>query len=91
MSNSEKTAFPCDGQFAGECRNNGDSGLTKREYFAAKALQGLLVQAIPGWHNNNSAGLNKEKAIFAVDMADALLEALEEKSKNLNQLENSKP
>lgn len=54
-------------------------GLTKREYFAAKALQGLMVQSIPGSHNSNADNWNKERAKFAVDMADALLEALEEK------------
>lgn len=54
-------------------------GLSKREYFAAKALQGLMVQSIPGNHNSNSEQWNKERAKFAVDMADAVLRALEEK------------
>lgn len=54
-------------------------GLSKREYFAAKALQGLMVQAIAGSHNANSEQWNKERAKFAVDMADAVLRALEEK------------
>ena len=36
-------------------------GLSKREYFAAKALQGLMVQSIPGIHNSNSEQWNKER------------------------------
>ena len=51
-------------------------GMTKREYFAAKALQGLMVQSIAGNHNSNAENWNKERAKFAVDMADALIEAL---------------
>lgn len=53
------------------------NGLTKREYFAAKALQGLMVQAIEGRHNANVESYNKSRAEFAVDMADALIDALE--------------
>lgn len=53
-------------------------GLTKREYFAAKALQGLMVQSIAGNHNNGTKGFNQDRAKFAVNMADALLEALSE-------------
>ena len=52
-------------------------GITKREYFAAKALQGLMVQSIPGEHNSNLEKWNNERAIFAVNMADALIKALE--------------
>ena len=48
-------------------------GLTKREYFAAMALQGLMVQSIPGSHNLNTDNLNKVRAKFAVNMADAVL------------------
>lgn len=50
--------------------------MTKREYFAAKALQGLMVRAIPGRHNSNEENWNKERAKFAVDMAEALIKAL---------------
>ena len=41
--------------------------LTKREYFAAMALQGLLA---------NDSGLITSKAIDAVKAADALIEEL---------------
>ncbi len=60
------------------CKENEDFfGLSKREYFAGQALQGLMVQAIPGGHNSNQPNHNEHKAKHAVAMADALLEALE--------------
>jgi len=60
------------------CKENEDFfGLTKREYFAGQALQGLTVQAIPGGHNSNSPHNNSYIARHAVAMADALLEELE--------------
>ena len=43
------------------------TGLNKREYFAAMALQGLLA---------NDSGLITSKAIDAVKAADALIEEL---------------
>ncbi len=52
------------------------NGLTKREYFAGQVLNGLMVQSIPGTHNQNSESWNKERAKFCVDMADELLKAL---------------
>lgn len=45
-------------------------GLTKREYFAAKALQSLLA---------NSEGLYQTVARDAVKIADLLIKALDEK------------
>lgn len=53
--------------------------LTKREYFAAMALQGLCVQAIAGAHNMDKVNLNLEKATHAANLADALINALNEK------------
>ena len=44
------------------------SGLTKREYFAAKALQGIL--------SDHTRSLGKDIAIDAVKMADHLIKAL---------------
>jgi len=44
-------------------------GLTKREYFAAMAMQGFATK---GWEQNMAAN-------WAVEYADALLEALERK------------
>lgn len=51
-------------------------GLSKREYFAAMVLQGLVVQAIMGSHNANDAAECRFKAEMAVNLADALLEEL---------------
>lgn len=59
-----------------------NDGLSKREYFAAIALQGLMVQAIAGRHNINNLLNNTERAKFAVDMADALIKALNEGGDN---------
>jgi hypothetical protein len=64
-------------------------GLTKREYFAALAMQGLIAQA-----NNNSFN-NKYTvddgwidpdivASCAVEIADALIEQLNEKDNEIN-------
>lgn len=47
-------------------------GLTKREYFAAMAMQGLISAA----HLYDSVRDDKSCAIMAVKMADALMEAL---------------
>jgi hypothetical protein len=51
-------------------------GLSKREYMATQILTGLVVPAIPGSHNADTAHENKYKAEHAVNLADALLEAL---------------
>lgn len=53
-------------------------GLTKREYFAAMAMQGLLASftqksAIGAWNNET-----KETAEASVNFADALINALNE-------------
>jgi len=47
------------------------SGLTKREYFAAMAMQGILSNNLP-WNNIVKA---------SIDYADALLAELEKKEK----------
>ena len=47
-------------------------GLTKREYFAAMAMQGLLA---------SSMGSADRRAAIAVKQADALLEQLEQSSR----------
>lgn len=69
MSNPDDsgTAFP-------EIRPGGygtAAGLTKREYFAAAALTGMLS-------DSNSAGIPEKFAELAVVYADALLKRLEE-------------
>jgi hypothetical protein len=83
MKNADKLAFPIElngfGQYAPEFHE----GLTKREEFAARAMQGILsnsggvIQANnmtgTGWCNSNAQDL----ANLAVECADALLKALE--------------
>lgn len=51
-------------------------GLTKREYFAVMAMQGLCVQAIPGSHNTNTPTNNRYLAIHALNIAEELLDLL---------------
>jgi hypothetical protein len=52
-----------------------DGGLTKREYFAAMALQGLLT-------DNESPNSREEFAGYAVKFADALIEELNKTKTN---------
>lgn len=65
MTNANEPAFPNEGthQFA-------YNGLTKREYFAAMAMQGLLSN--PNWNLDE-----KYAATEAIGQADALLRQLE--------------
>jgi len=53
-------------------------GLTKREYFAAKALQGLMTTLIPLDNNQSCPNLDNVKYCvnMAVTAADELLSAL---------------
>ena len=73
MNNSDKPAYPLQLQ-EGEsiCKLGNADGLTKREYFAAMAMQGLCANSIAGSHNKPS-----NLAIDAVIYADALLKELE--------------
>ena len=48
-------------------------GLSKRELFAAMAMQGLCVPATPGSHNSNMPDEAMYKAQMAVLLADSLL------------------
>ncbi len=57
-----------------ELYNN--SGLTKREYFAAMALQGICTPCIAGSHNANNAQESQFKAEMAVRLSDALIAEL---------------
>lgn len=80
MKNSERPAHPATDLLESVLELDGQDviGLTKREYFAAMAMQGLMVQAIAGNHNINDDFNNHYRAKFAVDMADELLKQLEE-------------
>jgi len=60
------------------------SGLTKREYFAAMALQGLCATFSGSPNAERQAEkvgktLSETMAIYAVDVADALINALNDK------------
>lgn len=52
--------------------NNDEPGLTKREYFAIKAMQGILACSA-----ENTVTEPDRVAIAAIEYADALLEKLE--------------
>lgn len=52
-----------------------DTGMSLRDYFAAKALQGLLAAQIHGFNDSPSNG---PFASMAYEMADAMLKAREE-------------
>ena len=68
MKNSEETAFPL-------IFENQDFhlGLTKREYFAAMAMQGLIANA-----PINNLSNYKEGVSLAIEWSDELLKQLEE-------------
>jgi hypothetical protein len=71
MSNANDMAFPV---VLATTRTPNDSeqlGLTKREYFAAMAMQGLCANSIPGSHHSFNNTANE-----AVRYADALLAEL---------------
>jgi hypothetical protein len=63
MENGEKCAFGFEG------KTSLREGLTKREYFAAMALQGIC--------SNTSAWIGQPLAVSAVKMAEDLLEELD--------------
>jgi hypothetical protein len=60
MSNTGGPAFPCPTISIGQ-----HQGMTLRDYFAAKAMQGLMDAAMP----------IPEIAVAAYEMADAMLKA----------------
>lgn len=79
MSKFDKPAFPTTHEertYSGTRLVYRD-GLTKREYFAAKAMQGILanLKREPG---DKLGGSPVNVADWAIDYADALLAALEQ-------------
>jgi len=79
MNNADKPAMPLRGVDGGifSCRDGyleqADiaSGLTKREHFAAMAMQGILAKYGPDEQRHETT------ATDAIDLADALLAELE--------------
>jgi hypothetical protein len=69
-------AFPVDGMYAGESLAKGNSGMTLRDYFAAKAMQGHLASEYgAGIQCDNYNQQMLAKAFY--DMADAMLKQRE--------------
>ncbi len=71
LSNADKPANPVKPEVI-QGNQQVYTGLTKREHFAAMAMQGLCADSIPGGHH-----LPRNLSVEAVQHADALLEALE--------------
>lgn len=76
MKNSEKSAFGYG--YANESSHQEVHGLTKREYFAAMAMQGMLANEMEMAHLlASSVPTSKAVAGMAIDYADELLKQLE--------------
>jgi len=85
MENHEYPAFPIP---SGRPPSRSDyNGLTKREYFAAKAMQTILANAyLEAVDVSSSLKIDTNKvAKDAVRCADALIKALEESSNQTTQ------
>lgn len=84
MKNGDNQAFPLEANYTSgpEEVYEFHPGLTKREYFAAKAMQGIMASHTEMSANGASslyfAGMDDNIAMEAVSIADALLKALEE-------------
>jgi hypothetical protein len=63
-------AFPVDGHYAFDALTKDTAGLTKREYFAAMAMQALIT-GHPGHVHSQDQG-----ASLAISWADALIKRL---------------
>ena len=77
MENGKQSAFPLDGEVSNQCGNGtSPTGLTKREYFAGLAMQGLLANQ--AFHRLDS----KQVAELSIRRADELLKQLEKQNIN---------
>ena len=65
MKNSEKSIYPIE-------RLENEKGLTKREYFAGLAMQGIVS-------NSKLIYYKSESCKIAIELADELLKQLEQK------------
>jgi hypothetical protein len=70
MDNGNKPAFSVALRDNGNANHPEAKGLTKREYFAGLAMQGICANS--NWNMTNQAPI-----ITAVEIADALLKELE--------------
>lgn len=72
MSNNNEFAFPH--QFSDGWNNSISSGMTLRDYFAAKALNGLLANSFNAENDTAYAKYN-EISEWSYSIADAMMEA----------------
>jgi hypothetical protein len=83
MTNGNDSVYPRFGEFVPEPAN----GLTKREYFAAMAIQGLLangsLSTTQEWSNKADSYVTNYAPAgkVAVEIADALIDALNTEAK----------
>lgn len=81
MKNGDKPAYPCS---QSDHESGGYTGLTKREYFASVAMQGLLSnpEYIKDLMENARRNIIRDANAMAIresfDMADELLKQLEQ-------------
>jgi hypothetical protein len=65
MNDTNEPAFPA------IAHNWYRPGMTLRDYFAAKAMQGMLANPVEG----NDGMISKRLALWSYEIADAMLEA----------------
>lgn len=73
MSNNNEFAFPH--QFSDGWNNSISSGMTLRDYFAAKVLQGIMANTFIASNEGLHTKLDLINAKSCYAMADAMLEA----------------
>jgi hypothetical protein len=81
MKNSYKQAFPVERIITSRGTQSGEAGLTKREYFAAMAMQGIIAGFDPESKTNGCYIPASEYPMLmmqAHQMADELLKQLEQ-------------
>jgi len=85
MKNSNRTASPIENCI---CDDSGDFiGLTKREHFAAMAMQGFISNSVWLSHLSDMVGgshemVNSSIKIFSYKLADEMLKDVENDSQN---------
>ena len=79
MSSNNPPAFPLHIPACGVCGPHTHPGMTLRDYFAAKAMQSIvLAEETAAWEHENTDALEyKDHAEYAYRMADAMLAARE--------------
>ena len=78
MKNAEQPAYPISKDIIDGCgETTSPFGLTKREYFAAMAMQGILSGNYPALYGNADMAVPEQVAIDSINYADELLKQLE--------------